>query len=117
MARYILFLHEQPAKFAGMSAADIARVIGEYKAWAASLRVKNALAGGEKLADGPGRMVRREGSDAVVAEGPYAESRELVSGYFIVVAADIDAAASLSRDCPHLRYGGRIEIREIQELG
>ncbi|MBM3522989.1 MAG: transcription initiation protein [Alphaproteobacteria bacterium] len=116
MARYILFLHERPEAFARFSPAEMARIIGEYRAWAQSLRTRNALAGGEKLADDPGRVMRAKGSDVVVADGPYAESRELVGGYFIVIADSYDAAAALARDCPHLRYGGAIELRAIHEL-
>lgn len=116
MARYILFLHERPDSFSGYSAADLARVIAEYRAWSESLRARDAMAGGEKLAAGAGRIVRAKGAEAVVAEGPYAENRELVGGFFIVNAASYDEAVALTRDCPHLRYGSAIEVREIEEL-
>jgi hypothetical protein len=117
MARYILFLHEHPESFARFSPAEMGRVIAEYRAWSQKLRERGAMAGGEKLTGDPGRVLRGRGAEIVVAEGPYAENRELVGGFFIVNADSYDAAVALSRDCPHLGYGGRIEIRQVEDIG
>jgi hypothetical protein len=51
-----------------------------------------------------------------VVDGPYSEAKEVLGGYFLVEAADYDAAVELSRDCPHLRYGRRIELRQVDEI-
>jgi hypothetical protein len=51
-----------------------------------------------------------------VTDGPYTESKEIVGGFFTVVAADYDEACTIAADCPHLKYGGRIEVRMIHEL-
>ena len=44
------------------------------------------------------------------------EAKEIVGGYFMVKAADYEEAVTLSKTCPHLRYGGRIELREIHPM-
>jgi hypothetical protein len=59
----------------------------------------------------------RAGTDRVaVTDGPYAESKELVGGFFIIRAADYDEACSLALSCPHLSYGGGVEVRQIQQM-
>ena len=52
---------------------------------------------------------------ALVTDGPYAEAREVVGGYFTVRAADYDGAVAIARDCPHLAHGW-IEVREIEPV-
>jgi hypothetical protein len=116
MPRYILFLHEDPQMFAGRSPEEMMKVIEEYAAWSQALAAKGQMAGGEKLADHKGRVLRPKGKEIVVTDGPYAETREYVGGFFIVNAPDFGAAADIAKTCPHLAHGGRIELREIEEL-
>ena len=52
-----------------------------------------------------------------VSDGPFAEAKEVIGGYFIIESANYDEAVKLSSDCPHLELGGRIELREIEVLG
>ena len=63
-----------------------------------------------------GRTLRSEGGKTVVMDGPFSESKELVGGYFLIQAEDDDQAVELSRDCPHLKYGARIELRRVDEV-
>jgi hypothetical protein len=82
-------------------------------AWGRSLRARKLLAGGHKLADDPGRIVRRRQGEVLVSDGPYAESKEVLGGYFLVKARNYEAASELALKCPHLDYGGTIELRQI----
>jgi hypothetical protein len=54
--------------------------------------------------------------DGIVKDGPYAEAKDLVGGYIVVEARDLDHAAELSRGCPILDVGGSVEVRPIQIL-
>jgi hypothetical protein len=117
MAQFILLLHENPASFADVSPEEIQRVIGEYSAWRESLTKQGRILGANKLKDEGGRSLTASGGDVRVVDGPYAEATEVVGGYFVIEAADYSEAVQISTDCPHLRYGGRIELREIHELG
>lgn len=49
----------------------------------------------------------------VIADGPYAEVKELIGGYVIVKAANIDEAMQLAEGCPMLNHGGHVEVRSI----
>lgn len=116
MAQFILMLHENPAAFADMSPEQIQTVIGEYSAWRDKLDADNRFAGGNKLKDEGGRWMTAENGATRVIDGPYSEAKEVIGGYFVIEAVDYDEAVKICDDCPHLRYGGRIEIREIDAI-
>lgn len=52
-------------------------------------------------------------SNGVVSDGPYAEVKEIVGGYIIVKAENLDVAVKLSEGCPTLAIGGTVEIRDV----
>jgi hypothetical protein len=49
----------------------------------------------------------------VISVGPYAEVKEIVNGYLIVKAEDLDAAVKLTEGCPTLAAGGKVELRDV----
>jgi hypothetical protein len=61
-----------------------------------------------------GRVVK--GKQKMVNDGPYAEAKDVVGGYIIVEAKDIDHAAELAKGCPILEAGGSVEVRPVQKL-
>lgn len=54
--------------------------------------------------------------DGVITDGPYAELKEIVGGYIIVNAENIDDALKLAEGCPILFVGGHVEVRDIMQL-
>ena len=116
MARFILLLHESPTAFDGISAEEIQGVVEEYGAWRQKLAREDRLAGGEKLVDGAARSLATDNGRIEVSDGPFAEAKEVIGGYFMIKAGDWDEAVTISRECPHLKYGGRIELRQIEEI-
>ena len=74
------------------------------------------LAGGLKLKDEGGRRMTRNGDGVRVVDGPFAEAKEVVGGFFLIEAADYDEAVEISRSCPHLVYGQSIELREVDPI-
>lgn len=115
MPRYILLLHESAIPAEGISPEEMQSIIQRYKSWSDTLRTAGHLLGGEKLQDGFGRMVRRDEGKVIASDGPYTESKEIVSGFFMLRADSYDHAQTLIADCPHLDFGA-IELREIDEL-
>ncbi len=47
-------------------------------------------------------------------DGPFAEAKEVIGGIFTIDADSYDEAVEISKDCPHLKYGGWIEVREVE---
>lgn len=116
MAQFILLLHENPQDFAGVSPEEIQKVVGEYSAWREQLEADDRIVGANKLKDEGGRWLTAENGKARVIDGPYSEAKEVIGGYFVINAVDYDEAVEISRGCPHLRFGGRIELREIDPI-
>ena len=52
----------------------------------------------------------------IIADGPYAEVKEIVGGYILVKATNIDDAMKLAEDCPILNIGGHVEVRNILKI-
>ena len=78
--------------------------------WVGELQGKGIYTAGEALTPEPGKLV---GKGNVVTDGPFAESKEIVGGFFIVKATSIEAATELAKDCPDLPMGGTVEVREV----
>ena len=113
MAQFILLLHERPAGAGTMSPEEIQRVIEEYRVWSESMGRAGKLVGGHKLTDEGGRRLSGWGGDFSVTDGPWAEAKEVIGGLFHISAQDYEEASRLSASCPHLKYGGRIELRRV----
>lgn len=114
---YMLLLHERPADDAGVSPSEMQEIVARYQAWAGELAAKGLLAGGEKLCDDGGRILRLQAGQPVATDGPYAEAHDVVGGYFTILAEDDEQAVAIARGCPHLRGQRWIEIRRVDPVG
>ncbi len=113
MPQFMLLLHQSPLKFKNLSPEEIQQILAKYRAWREELISRNQLRGGEKLGNDSGRRLRVQNGQVSVADGPYSEASEVLGGYFVVEAADYDAAVAIARSCPHLSGSQWIEVRQI----
>lgn len=111
MAQYMLLLRDTPASLKAYSAEDIQGVIQKYRAWRESHGSK--ILQGKKLKDSEGRVMRKQGAKPVVTDGPFAESKEIMGGYFVVEADTYDQAVEIASSCPHMQFGS-IEVRAVE---
>lgn len=116
MPQFMLLLHDDPNSFPDASPDDMQKIIGEYVAWREGLVESGHLVGGEKLTNDGGKELARVDGELRVVDGPYSEAKEVVGGYFTIKAADLEEAVGLSKSCPHLIYGRRIELRQVDEI-
>jgi hypothetical protein len=107
--RFALFLYEGP-EYAQPAPGGMDQRVREYASWASAERAGGTVEGGEKLTDGDDVAIEPDGSTGSVPVPPV-ESR--LAGYFLIRAADQRTALEIARSCPHVRYGGRIVVREI----
>jgi hypothetical protein len=114
MPEFMLLLHESTTGFADLSAEDIENVVAEYVAWSNRVAEMGKMAGGAKLRDEGGKTLSMSEGSIRVTDGPFAEAKEVIGGFFMIRAADYDEAAEIAGSCPHLTYGGRIELREVE---
>lgn len=115
MPKFMLILREDPATFAALSPTAMQAVIEEYSAWSRKLGAAGRLKGGEKLADEGGRRLATKAGRVVVTDGPFAEAKDVIGGFFTIEAADYAEAERLVADCPHVKYG-EIELRRVHEF-
>jgi hypothetical protein len=113
MAQFMLLLHENPSEFADLTRKQMESVIAEYQAWGQRLASEGRLVASHKLTDDRGRHLGKRGSEILVTDGPFAEAKEVLGGYYIVKAASYDEAVEIAKSGPHLRYNGRIEVRKV----
>jgi hypothetical protein len=109
MAQYMLLL--RGGEFPVHSPEEMQKVVEKYIAWADKLRKEGRHRGGDELKEG-GRILSVKNGKFVV-DGPYMETKEIVGGFYQFEANDIEAATEIAKGCPHLSFGGTIEIREI----
>lgn len=114
MPNYLLLLHEEPMDYSQLSAEQIQKVIAEYVAWRHKIEADGKFVGGEKLKDEGGKHLFGENGSFRVTDGPYTEAKEVIGGFFTIAADNYDAAVETASGCPHLKFGGRIELREIE---
>jgi hypothetical protein len=114
MAQYMLLLHQLPATNAQLPPATMTDVVRRYYEWAEAMRQKGKLVGGEKLAAGRVRYIRMRDGKPLSSDGPYAEAKDVVGGYFVIEAKDDAEADAIARDCPHLWNATNwVELRPI----
>jgi len=98
---------------AGLSPEEMQEVAGQWMAWFKRLTEQGTAIAGNPL-DREGKVVS-EKNGRVVADGPFAESKEAIGGYFVLRVDTLDEAVAIAKDCPGLAYGVRVEVRAIME--
>lgn len=89
---------------------DRRAVYAEHDAYANTLKERGALVGGDELAlSSRATTVRRNGSDFVITDGPFAEVAEQLGGFYFVEARDLDEALEYAKALP----AGTVEVRPI----
>ncbi len=111
--KYILLIHDEEKNFATMSQADMGKLMAEYQAYSQSLKDAGQYVAGRQLQ--PTRTatsVRVRDGKRLVTDGPFAETREQLGGYYVVEAKDLDEAIALAARVPSAR-AGTIEVRPL----
>ena len=118
MAHYMLLLHQVPDYNMDLPREKMLEMTKRYMAWADGLRQKGKLAGGEKLAAGGVRHVKLKDGKPMASDGPYAEAKDVIGGYFVIDAKDASEAEAIAKECPHLGLSPTnwVEIRPIDDM-
>ena len=74
------------------------------------------IGGGPLQPASRGKNIRSRNGSVTVMDGPYAETKEVLAGYFVLHVDSLDEAVALTEGCPGAKYGG-IELREIIPMG
>ena len=97
-----------------LSPAELQQHLAKWTAWTEELLAAGKRPQGLPLEYPPtGRTVR--GRERIVTDGPYAESKDLVTGAMIIDAASLEDAVEMARRCPTYEFGGSVEVRPVQD--
>jgi hypothetical protein len=109
MSEYMLLLRREPV---ALDPATATAAMEKFLAWTRSLHERGVLRGTERLsASAQGKTIRSRAGGLAV-DGPYAEAKEVVVGFYLIEAESHDAAVAMARDCPVLALGGSVEVRQ-----
>ena len=94
----------------GLSPEELQKVSEDWMAWFKRLTEQGKAVAGNPL-EREGKIV--SGKERSVSDGPFAESKEAIGGYFLLDVATMDEALAIARECPGLPYGIRVEVRPV----
>jgi hypothetical protein len=111
MSEFVLLFRSTPeGQRAAMGTPERAQQsLQTWLAWIRRLETQGHLKSRGQPLDPVGKVVRK----GAITDGPYAESKDLVLGFLIVDAPDLDEAARLAADCPIAEHGGSVEVRPV----
>jgi hypothetical protein len=111
--KYLLLIYESEQAFAGLSEAEQGKIFEEYMTYTRGIKKSGNYIGGEALQPiSDATTVRVKNGKTVTTDGPFAETREQLGGYYLVEAKDLDEAIKLAAGIPASRTGS-IEVRPI----
>ena len=97
-----------------LSPEQLQKVVTDWYDWFERLNREGKCKGGHPLQN-EGKIVSGK-KGRIVADGPFAESKEAIGGYFYLQVADENEAVEIARQCPGLEYGAVVEVRPVAEM-
>jgi len=97
----------------GLSPEEVQQVAGQWMVWFNHLREQGKVTAGNPLGS-TGKIVSGK-NGRLVADGPFAESKEAIGGYFLLQVSSLDEAVAIAQGCPALDYGAKVEVRPVME--
>ena len=111
--KYLLMIYASEQAENAMPPGEMGKVMQAYGAYTDALAASGTLQAGERLRPvGDATSVRVRGGKTEVLNGPYAETREQLGGYYLIDVPDLDAALGWAARCPSSSHG-TIEVRPI----
>jgi len=99
--------------WSSLSPEELRKVMDQVKGWFDGLTESGKLKAAQPLAREGATVSGKTGH--VVADGPFAESKEVIGGYVLVQVNSLDEAVAVAKSCPTLRFGMEVEVRPVAE--
>ncbi len=114
--RYMLLIYTDESIYSSMSESDMQADMAKWFEYDSSIKGAGAASSGEALQPTTtATTVRDDGGKPIVTDGPFAETKEQLGGYYLLDVENLDAAIQWARKCPAAEYGS-VELRPIQEF-
>ncbi len=112
MAAYMLIFRGDGAR--GDSPEQLQQHMQRWLTWFEGLKKAGVYRGQGAPLERTGKVVR--GARKAVSDGPFAEAKDLVGGYAIIEAKDLDAAVEVALGCPAYERDGAVEVRPVRAM-
>jgi hypothetical protein len=113
--RYLLLIYGDESKYAALSEAEMQADMDKWWKYDAAIKEAGASPGGAALQPtSTATSVRDDNGKPMVTDGPFAETREQLAGYYLLDVENLDEAIKWAHECPWAGFG-TIELRPIQE--
>jgi hypothetical protein len=114
--KYLCLIYEEEKTLDAMSRSEFDALMGEFFAFTKEIRRSGHYLGGEALQPvETATTVRVRGGKVSTTDGPFAETKEQLGGFYLITARDLNDAIRLASRIPSARFGS-VEIRPIKEL-
>jgi hypothetical protein len=114
--RYLCLIYDEEKKVAGMSKTESDQFMGEYFAFTDDIKKKGNYIGGEALQPvQTATTVRVRNGKISTTDGPFAETKEQLGGYYLINARDLNDAIQVAAKIPSARLG-TVEVRPVVEF-
>ena len=114
--RYLCLIYDEEKKWAAMSKGETDAIMGEYFAFTEDVKKSGQYIGGEALQPvSTATSVRERGGKMSTTDGPFAETKEQLGGYYLINAKDLNDALQIASKIPGAKTG-TVEVRPIQEF-
>ncbi|MDA0987886.1 MAG: YciI family protein [Chloroflexi bacterium] len=115
--RYMLLIYDNEKAREGMSQEEMAAHIDTWMKYTDAFQKSGKMLAGEALQLTPSATtIRLEHDRTLMTDGPFAETKEQLGGYFIMDANDLDEAIEWAAKMPHVSTGGSVEVRPVREI-
>jgi len=112
--RYLLLIYSDPSHYETLSEQDMGQLMAAYGKFSADTAPQTQ--GAERLQPTPtATTVRVRNGDITTTDGPFAETKEQLGGYYLIEAKDLDEAIAIAAKVPTAEYGC-VEVRPIWEM-
>lgn len=116
--RYMMLIYQDEKLRERMSEQEKGAIFKQYGEFTQSIRQSGAFLAGDPLQPTTtATTVRGKNGKTITTDGPFAETKEQLGGYYIVEAKNLDEAIAIAGRIPSVRVGGSIEVRPIMEMG
>jgi hypothetical protein len=115
--QYLLLIYNNEAEYAARPQAEVAAAMAEYGTFTQGIIQNGNYKGGERLRPvSTATTVRVRNGKTLTTDGPFAETREQLGGYYVIDARDLDEATAIAARIPGARSGS-VEVRPIWMMG
>lgn len=115
--KYLVLIYDNEKQMADMPKAQLEAMLGEYRQYSEAMVAAKVMVAGDALQPThTATTVRRRNGKVTHTDGPFAETKEALGGYYLIDVPSLDEALAWAAKCPSASVGS-VEVRPIQTFG